>query len=99
MRMMTNYKESEKYIERYLNRKVAERGGISLKYSNPGATGYPDRVVLLPGGKTVWAELKSKGRKPSLIQSLRFEQMEAIGHHVFVCDSIEKVDKMLEDEI
>lgn len=99
MRMMTNYKESEKYIERYLNRKVEELGGISLKYSNLGATGYPDRVVLLPGGKTVWAELKSKGRKPSLIQSLRFEQMEAIGHHVFVCDSIEKVDKMLEDEI
>ena len=51
---------SEKAIERYLSDSVKELGGICLKYSNPGMAGYPDRICLLPGGVTIWVELKSK---------------------------------------
>ncbi len=94
-----NYKDSEKYIERYLTKRVEQAGGISLKFASQIATGYPDRIILLPGGRSAWVELKSRGGKPSLIQSLRFEKMEAIGHHVFVCDSIEKVDEVIDNEI
>lgn len=86
---------SEKAIERYLVDRVKELGGVCLKYSNPNMVGYPDRVVLLPGGVTYWVELKSKGRKPSAVQLIRFASMEKIGHRVYVCDSKTSIDEML----
>lgn len=87
---------SEKAIESYLVRKVKDLGGVCLKYSNPGVVGYPDRVVLLPGGFTVWVELKSKGKQPEKIQQLRIDQLRAMGHNVAVVDSKDQVDTLLQ---
>lgn len=87
---------SEKAIERYLAACVKELGGICLKYANAGMVGYPDRICLLPGGVTVWVELKSKGESVKPIQRVRIEQLERIGHKVHVCDSKEKIDEVLE---
>ena len=86
---------SEKNIEKYLTKRVEESGGICLKYSNASMTGYPDRVVLLPGGKTLWIELKSKGEKPTPLQIIRHKMMGNIGHQVYVADSHESIDKIL----
>ena len=87
---------SEKAIEAYLVRKVKDLGGVCLKYSNPGVVGYPDRVVLLPGGFVVWVELKSKGRKPNRVQQLRIDQLREMGHNVAVVDSKDQVDVLLQ---
>ena len=87
---------SEKAIEAYLVRKVKDLGGVCLKYSNPGVVGYPDRVVLLPGGFVVWVELKSKGRKPNRVQQLRIDQLRQMGHNVAVVDSKDQVDVLLQ---
>ena len=70
---------SEKAIERYLSDSVKELGGICLKYSNPGMTGYPDRICLLPGGVTIWVELKSKDGELKAIQKVRIDQLRKIG--------------------
>lgn len=83
---------SEKVIERYLCDVIKKLGGVCLKYSNPGAIGYPDRVALMPEGRCYWFELKSRGHKPSKVQSVRFKQMESIGHHVYVVDSKPSID-------
>lgn len=93
------YEKSEKYIERYLVRRVEALGGICLKYSNMNQTGYPDRLCLLPGGITLWVELKSKGCHPSRLQEIRFLEMKAIGHPVYVCDSIESVNNLFDGKI
>lgn len=87
---------SEKAIEAYLVRKVKDLGGVCLKYSNPGVVGYPDRVVLLPGGFVVWVELKSKGRKPNRVQQLRIDQLREMGHNVAVVDGKDQVDVLLQ---
>ena len=87
---------SEKAIERYLCDVVKKLGGVCLKYSNPNMVGYPDGVGRRPGGITLWVELKSKGRKPSAVQVIRFKSMERIGHTVHVCDSKASIDGMLE---
>lgn len=87
---------SEKAIEAYLVRRVKDLGGVCLKYSNPGVVGYPDRVVLLPGGFVVWVELKSKGRKPNRVQQLRIGQLRAMGHNVAVVDGKDQVDVLLQ---
>ncbi len=91
-RIVAHGKTSEKAIEAYLRRRVEQEGGICLKYSNPNQVGYPDRAVLMPGGATLWVELKSTGETPSKLQRERFRQMEAIGHSVAVLDSKEAVD-------
>lgn len=83
---------SEKSIERYLCELVKKLGGVCLKYSNPNAVGYPDRAAVMPGGKLIWFELKSKGKKVSKVQAIRASQLESIGHTVYVCDSKERAD-------
>lgn len=87
---------SEKVIERYLVDSVKELGGMCLKYSNPGMVGYPDRICLLPGGCIAWVELKSKGERLKAVQKVRISQMAKIGHKVYVCDSKEAIDRLLE---
>ncbi len=86
---------SEKMIEKYLFDSVKALGGICLKYSNPNMAGFPDRVVLLPNGITIWVELKSKGKKPTGLQKIRIARMKEIRHEVYVIDSRESVDAML----
>lgn len=86
---------SEKEIEKYLCARCKDIGALCLKYSNPGAVGYPDRLIVLPGSCVVWIELKSKGRRPTRIQLARHEQLRALGHSVFVIDSKDLVDSLI----
>lgn len=48
----------EKDIEKALRRMVGKHGGLCLKWVCPGFAGVPDRIVLLPGGKVIFVELK-----------------------------------------
>lgn len=40
----------ERELEAKLVHAVRSRGGLCLKWISPGASGVPDRIVLLPGG-------------------------------------------------
>lgn len=48
----------EKDIEKHLTRAVGRAGGLCLKWVCPGNSGVPDRLVLVPGGRVVFCELK-----------------------------------------
>lgn len=87
---------SEKMIERYLCDSIKQMGGVCLKYSNAGMVGFPDRVCLLPGGVTLWVELKSKDGRLNEVQKIRIRQLRGMGHTVNVCRSKEDVDEVLE---
>lgn len=52
-------KESE--IEARLVRGVKALGGVAYKFVSPGNVGVPDRVVVLPGGRVIFVELKAEG--------------------------------------
>lgn len=94
-RIVKHAEVSEKAIERYLSECVKELGGTCLKYSNPGMAGYPDRICLLPGGVTIWVELKSKDGELKAIQKIRIDQLRKLGHTVHVCSSKAAIDEVL----
>lgn len=48
----------EKDIEQKLVKKVRQYGGWCLKWVCPGWAGVPDRIVLLPGGRVIFVEMK-----------------------------------------
>lgn len=86
---------SEKAIERYLVEQAKQNGLLCLKYSNPNMVGYPDRLLVLPSGRVIWVELKSKGRKPTKIQLLRHTQLEGLGQQVYVIDNKAAIDELI----
>lgn len=81
----------EQKIERRLRKEIELIGGKALKFVSPGVSGVPDRIVLLPGGKLIFVELKAPGKKLSPIQEVRKKGLEKLGFKVKVIDSIEKV--------
>lgn len=48
----------EKELEKKLVDAIKAAGGYCLKWISPGATGLPDRIILLPGARVAFAELK-----------------------------------------
>lgn len=91
-----NSETSEKALEERLVTLAKKAGGLALKYYNPNATGYPDRLVCAPGGKAFWVELKSKGCHPTHLQFIRITNLRELGFRVFICDSPEAVDEAIE---
>lgn len=87
---------SEKSIEAYLRERVTRAGGLCLKYANAIEGGYPDRLILLPGGRAAWCELKSHGCRPSELQLRRHDELRRLGFAVGVCDSRSAVDSFIE---
>ena len=81
MTTMTN--KLEKEIEKKLIKLVRRNGGLCLKWVCPGWSGVPDRIVLLPGGRVVFAEVKRpKGGKLSELQKFWRERLNSLG---FTC--------------
>lgn len=92
---LTDHAEvSEKAIEKYLTEQAEANGLLCLKYSNPNMVGYPDRLLVLPGGSVVWVELKSIGRKPTKIQQMRIAGLRNRGHYVWVIDNRKSIDEL-----
>ena len=70
----------ERDIERALVAMVKRRGGLCLKWVCPGWAGVPDRIILLPRGRVIFAELKRpKGGKVSALQKWWAEQLTKLG--------------------
>ena len=70
----------EKEIEAALTAMVTRQGGKCLKWVCPGWTGVPDRIILLPGGRILFAETKKpKGGKLSKMQEWWWHQLRLLG--------------------
>ena len=82
----------ERQIERGLKKIVEAAGGRAWKFVSPGTSGVPDRIVLLPGGRILFVEVKDTGKKLGPMQILRKRQLETLGFEVRVIDSRELVE-------
>lgn len=90
-------KESEKDIERELLRGARKLEGDAYKLTSQSLAGLPDRLVLLPGGKIAFVELKAPGKKPKKLQAIIHERLRALGFKVYVVDSKEMVREVLDE--
>lgn len=86
----------EKTIEKYLAQRVKEAGGIAYKFVSPGNAGVPDRLVLLPGARIVFVELKAPGKTPTALQRLQMRRIRGLWFDVRVIDSMQGVDELLQ---
>lgn len=93
---------SEKVFERTLSKYVNDKGGIAVKLLSQFVNGLPDRMYLLPGGRALFVEFKSTGKKPTRIQEHIIDRIRKVGFTVLVVDSpdtwkdaVSEVDKLL----
>jgi len=86
----------ERSIEEYLRERVKEAGGRAYKFVSLGNAGVPDRLVMLPGGRLVFAELKAPGKKPTALQRAQGRFIRNQGLPVVVVDSKEGVDELIQ---
>ena len=88
---------SEKQIEQKLASEVKRRGGIAPKFVSPGFDGMPDRIILLPGGRIAFAELKAPGKKPRRLQYARHRLLRKLGFRVYVIDNPEQIGGVIDE--
>lgn len=84
----------ERDIERRFRDLIRKAGGMALKLVCPGFDGMPDRIVLMPGGRILFAEIKRPGAVPGPLQAARHRMLRDMGFQVFVIDSLELAEEV-----
>lgn len=87
----------ETVIERKLVIAVRKLGGIAPKFTSPGFVGMPDRLILLPGGRFGFVEVKAPGEVPRPIQNSRIALLKRLGFNVFVLDNEKQIGGILDE--
>lgn len=70
-------------LEARLVREVEALGGAAYKFVSPGQVGVPDRLVVLPGGRVLFAELKAEGGRLSRMQLYQISRLRRLGAEVW----------------
>ena len=86
----------EKTIEKKLTLAAKNMGGIALKFISPGLDGMPDRIVLLPGGRMGFIEVKAPGKVPRPLQEARHRMLRILGFRVYVLDTVDQIGGILD---
>ena len=81
----------EKSIEKQLVRAVKAAGGICPKLVSPGINGMPDRMVLLPGSRIGFVEVKAPGKAPRPLQTNRHRMLRRLVFPVCVLDDPDQI--------
>lgn len=87
----------ESSIERRFVAGVKRAGGLALKFVSPGHSGVPDRLVLLPGGRIVFVELKTETGTLSPLQIETHNQLRKLGCEVRTLYGKSYVEGFLEE--
>ncbi len=87
----------EATIEARLVREVRKLGGLCYKFTSPGNPGVPDRIVILPDGRTIFVELKTEIGRLAKIQQWQLEEMRKRGADVRVLKGLDQVMEFLEE--
>lgn len=87
--------QNEKRLEQKLVRKIKEKGGLCLKWTSPGTTGVPDRLVII-NGQVRPVEIKDEKGTLSLRQSHMMSELARRGISVTVLWNDDDVDEFVD---
>lgn len=82
----------ESKIEGHLKTEVEKLGGLCIKFLATYFTGIPDRLVLIPGGRVFFVELKAPGKTTQGRQPYVIALLQKLGFNVLILDTVEKVN-------
>lgn len=85
--------KTERDVDRKFVGKVHGLGFQTIKLTTlgaRGASGWPDRLVLVPGGGAMFVELKAPGKEATDLQKARHEVLRKLGFVVQVHDDAKK---------
>ena len=68
---------------------------MCIKLTSQYQRGLPDRLILTPGGRVCFAEIKTTGKKPAALQRATHERLRALGYQVEVVDTTESLDNLM----
>lgn len=83
----------EKELEAKFKKRVEAHGARVLKFVSPGCAGVPDRIVLIPGGRCVFAEIKRPGEELRPLQWHVVRQLINLGYPVWLIDSERRIEE------
>lgn len=89
------YNMKESTLEGRLEREVKRLGGLALKFFIFSFTGFPDRIVLMPGARVYFVELKAPGKTPSKRQAYVHKFLNKLGFTVYVIADRDRLDNFL----
>jgi hypothetical protein len=69
----------EKDIEAHLVRRVRDAGGRAYKFVSPAHRGVADRIVVMPGGRIWFVEVKKAGGRLSPLQREFLAEVKGFG--------------------
>lgn len=87
----------EKDIEQKLVAGIKAQGGRAFKWVSPGNAGVPDRIVLLPGGRVIFVELKTDTGHLRPVQKAQINLLRKLGMDVRVLYGADEVREFLEE--
>jgi hypothetical protein len=85
----------ESAVEDYFVLAVEGRGGRAEKFKIPGRNAAPDRLVLWPGGRAQFVELKRADTFATPAQERDHARRRAMGFRVDVLGTFEDVDRWI----
>jgi hypothetical protein len=85
----------ETSIENYLVAGVEAKGGKCLKLVDQGRRGFPDRTVLMPGGKIIFVETKTADGHVQSWQNRYHVALRDLGFRVEVLYTCVQADRFL----
>ena len=86
----------EKTVESKFSIAVKAKGGLAVKFTSPGFNGMPDRLVMFPGGRIAFVEVKAPGETPRPLQRSRHRLLRRMGFKVYVLDSIDQIGGIID---
>lgn len=89
--------QREKVLEKSLKTAIEKLGGWCLKLWSISFTGLPDRMILLPGARIYFVELKSEGEKPNPRQTWVHNKLRTFGFKVYWIDTNDKLKNFLNE--
>lgn len=84
----------EQHLEQALVKAVEARDGRCWKLVSPGTTGVPDRMILMPGGRVGFVEVKAPNGRVRAIQKHRLRQLQRLGFKAYVLNNPAKVEEV-----